>query len=129
MRHRIAPPEPMPEFMVEVGYLTDLSMLWKLRRAPVYESGLGELSIEFLARWQVHRQPLVKFCQARFDPRRVVPTVRACLDFMDALVSDWQKELSGKTPELPLDVERLRMLGEHRNRLQNIPGEKWEIKY
>lgn len=129
MRHRIAPQPSLPEFYVEVGYLTDFSLLWKMRKLN-QSAAQGELDVEFLARWYHHRQALSHYCHMiGFNPHNVSRDVKPCLEFVDALVKDWILELSGKTPELPLDTARLETLNQYTRKLESIPGEKWEIKY
>lgn len=127
MTRRIAPLNPMPEFDVEAGYLTEFSFLWKMRLQGL-DWEPGKLDIEFLSRWQDLRRSLAE----RIRYQRNHPTtasVLACLQFVDNLVHDWQRELGGYPPGQPLDTARLTALGQHRNRLNDIPGDKWEIKY
>lgn len=122
---QVAPPPRPPEFQDTVMYLTDLSIRWKLHNAGVVDV-VEEIDLAFLARWEPHSQTLNRYRAPNWATRETVGDV---CRFVDALVGDLQRALSGQEPNEPLDADRIEELGNLRNRLQNIPGDKWEIKY
>lgn len=127
--HRIAPPLRLPQFYIEAGYLTDFSMAWKLMRSGQAVDGQHAIDFEFLAQWYRYRERLAHYVSMiGFNPHNQSRDVKPCLEFVDALVRDWTLLLSGKEPVTPLDIARLQALGEHRNRLNDIPGEDM-VKY
>ena len=126
MTHRIAPPPRMPEFQVECEYLNGFIMLWKLREASLSDPTLGELDLNFLALWEVHRRALNKWHSPIWHRRE---TVIDCGQFVDEVVRDWTLQLSGKEPEQPLDTDRLEALQNYHRRLRDIPGDAMEIKH
>lgn len=129
MTHRFAPQPRMPEFYVECGYMNDLAYFWKLR-ALKQTSAHGQLDIGFLGQWYHHRQALVHYiAMMGYNPANVSRDVEPCLKFMDALVDDWIKELSGGIPGQSLTTVRLQELEQYHRKLESVPGDKWEVKY
>lgn len=128
MTRRIAPPQPLPEFYLEAGYLTDLLMRWKLSAAgEIHEA----VDLPFLALWSQYRVRLARWGSSIWGRRNPNhdDTVRACLAFVDALVSDWYKALVDKDPLRPLDALRLQELETHWRNLNSIPGDEQRIWY
>jgi hypothetical protein len=126
MSHRIAPPQPLPEFYLEAGYLTDFLMRWKMNAAgEIHEA----IDLQFLAHWHQYRVRLARWGSGILQNPRHVDTVHACLTFVDALVSDWYKALMDKDPAQPLDTLRLQELETHWRKLNSIPGDEQRIWY
>lgn len=130
MSRRIAPPDALPEFYIEAGYIRDFAMRWMTLLDSTYKGVWDELDIIFVSQWQRHREALVHYCKMTgFNPRNVSRDVKPCLEFMDALVTDWTLKFTGKEPKQALNRLRLQELERHQEKLNSIPGDKWEIKY
>jgi hypothetical protein len=130
MTHRIAPPESPGEFYLEAGYIRDFAMRWIVLMDDAYKGVWEALDIEFVAQWQRHRGPLEHYVSMiGFNPRNRSRDVKPCLDFMDALVSDWMLQMTGKEPANALNRLRLQEMEQHQQRLNSVPGDRWGIKY
>lgn len=127
MRHDFAPPPPpLSEFRDEVSYLTEFLIRWKLRMQGIEDKETGVLNAPFLAQWVKHRKSLDTGYTRIKRGHKIIPLL---ITFVDELVLDWFAQLLGITPDNPLDEQRLSMLEKFWQKLNDIPGDKWEIKY
>lgn len=130
MSHRFAPPPPpLPRFMDEAFYLGAFITRWKLRAQGIEDKDIGVLTNKFLKEWGKHRANLQIWRWTFGQVYAASDDVRACIDFVDDLVSDWQQVLDGNEPEKPLDESRLLKFQNHQQKLYDIPGDSLEIKY
>jgi hypothetical protein len=126
MRSFAPPPPPLPEFMDEAHYLSDFIVRWKLKFQGIEDKEIGVIDFALLARWRKNRAVISAGYYKHKRGHDVIPDL---LRFVDVLVIDWFTELAGIPPFAPLDEARMLVLESYWQKLKDIPGDKWEIKY
>lgn len=126
MRHDFAPPPPpLPEFMDEAHYLSDFIVRWKLKLQGIEDKQIGVINAQFLEQWGKHRKILYK------NSWKAKPyVIDGIIAFVDDVVVDWFCLLIGTGLEHGvIDEDRMLTLEKFWQKLNDIPGDKWEIKY